>query len=1336
MRLALGPEAVPSAALRGNGASGEPLATAGLPPKPATPTVEELAALFPELEIRELIGRGGMGTVYLARQKSLDRLVALKIIRADAAADPGFAERFAREARALARLNHPNVVTVHDYGERQGANFLVMEYVQGANVRQMLKAGRLDPATALTIVPPICDALQYAHEEGIVHRDIKPENLLVDERGRVKIADFGLAKLLKRSPAEVTLTGDLQTLGTLHYMAPEQFDRPLEVDHRADIYALGVTLYEMLTGELPLGRYALPSHKSQVDARMDEVVLRAMEREPDLRYQSAYDVKSDVVAYSSSVAAVPAPQVVRRPEQANGLNEPEPTEEHQIPGISLTFVGMLVMFVHVVAFGMMTVSLRGPDAEVRYVSLALALFGLPIMLGGILCIRSRGYEFAVFGALTAMLPVSICFPLGLPIGIWTLLVLRKRAVREAFLRKSDDVHAHRERPGPGVVSSQTFASDRRKDSGLREPAPFADGGYSPSVAAVPAPNRFAPPSDRSASERTESREHVLPAIFLGSIAALTAVVHLCLAAAFFAMAAVGPEIFFLIGFLASLPAILGALLAYASRGYPMAILGCIAAMLPLGPLFPLLAPIGIWLLVVLLKPETRRAFGQSAPAPPARATQTETSHEHVLPSLLLAAVGVLGAIASVAVTWILVESDVGQPDWECFLPLGGLPFATAMIVGGILGATTRSIEMTWIAVFAAFLPFTVVFWIGLPISIWLAFVLQRPDVKATFAERVAERRRIRSSAAISADGNAGSFGAGWRDLPRPLQLTVHTGLALVYLFGLLSFFSFGGGSTRYQAGFGETVARREHLFAMGSPTPWLSLRDTPGAFEHELSFSWSLLLAAIGLAAFFGQRALVRLEGRPNESLLMHTAIWGFLLAFVMGLGATSVTLHRQIESAQGYGDVPASIVPLVLGVVTGAVVLIGSIVALIAAWLKKKANDPPKKPGSGDDKRPRLIGPFVLAGAGIAFAVVGGLGWMAIYQMLGKGDDDFSGPFAWRSASPSVTIASHRGPVRDVAVSRDGQFTISVGDDGRILWADARERDERRSHKVRDANGGGSVLRSIAIEPDGAHAYVGGETGTIVRLNLATNQAEELDLGSKGTVSGLAATGEGRTISFASGDTEFIVADPNTGEKLATAEIYHGETLFFGNLHDVASSPNGELTAVTSSNMVPDEDPRSLATSAEPCRLTVFDLKGRERLSWQFPDYADFAHAEIAFLDDRTLVAALPSGRLHFWTLQSDSPDETNWASHSIRMSHGRYTAAAASFDGKRLWLAHERQVVAVDVQTGEAVAFADLQIGERKGNYAATPIEALAATPDPLTVVVGCWDGTVQSVTCEPLE
>ena len=284
------------------------------------PTPEELGSVFSQLEVFEHLGSGGMGHVYKARQTHLDRLVALKILPPELAVDPRFAERFAREAKALARLNHPNIVQCFDFGRmsrektsnaedpaHEGANeyfYLLLEYVDGVNLRQAMASRELSAREALAIVPRLCDALHYAHENGVLHRDIKPENILIDQLGRVKIADFGLARFQKEDEKNPTLTLSGAQLGTAAYMAPEQVERPHDVDHRADIYSLGVVFYEMLTGELPIGRFSVPSEMSGVDPRLDSVVMRTLEKQRERRFQSADEVQTRV----ETIASTPTPE--------------------------------------------------------------------------------------------------------------------------------------------------------------------------------------------------------------------------------------------------------------------------------------------------------------------------------------------------------------------------------------------------------------------------------------------------------------------------------------------------------------------------------------------------------------------------------------------------------------------------------------------------------------------------------------------------------------------------------------------------------------------------------------------------------------------------------------------------------------------------------------------------------------------------------------------------------------------------------------------------------------------------------------------------------------------
>ena len=273
-------------------------------PKPSAafvpPTIDQLAKRFPTLEIIELIGAGGMGAVYKARQSGLDRFVALKILPEEFGNDVKFALRFTREARTLAKLSHPNIVSVFEFGNVEDTYYFLMEFVDGSTLRDLVKAGQLSPEHALSIVPHLCDALQYAHDQRVVHRDIKPENILISSQGAVKIADFGLSRIMGNETQQPMLTGTHQIMGTPRYMAPEQLESSRGVDHRADIYSLGVVFYEMLTGELPMGYFAAPSKKVEIDVRLDEVVLRTLEKEPQRRYQTASQIKSDVQSITST----------------------------------------------------------------------------------------------------------------------------------------------------------------------------------------------------------------------------------------------------------------------------------------------------------------------------------------------------------------------------------------------------------------------------------------------------------------------------------------------------------------------------------------------------------------------------------------------------------------------------------------------------------------------------------------------------------------------------------------------------------------------------------------------------------------------------------------------------------------------------------------------------------------------------------------------------------------------------------------------------------------------------------------------------------------------------
>lgn len=499
------------------------------------PTVEQLASIFPELDILELIGRGGMGAVYKAREKQLDRLVALKILPPEIGREPAFAQRFAREAQAMAKLGHSNIVTIYSFGSRPfavshrlqtGAGdgekpappesapvslyYFIMEYVDGLSLRQLLdaagvgadnKRAAMNPKEALAIVPQICDALQYAHDRGIVHRDIKPENILLNRAGQVKIADFGLVKLVgltaagaadqtvdagspgapgssRRSSAQpdVTQAGE-KVMGTPQYMAPEQIERPREVDHRADIYSLGVVFYQMLTGELPKGKFEPPSRKVLIDVRLDEVVLRALEREPARRYQQVSEVRTQVETIASGMAdsrgmAGPAmrPTAVSAVEKQDHGQDAHATHDRARQSVKAPAIGMIVvacgwggmMLVALLVMGLKVfgaISARqvghGLPLPVTNLDTAVIIMGIGalalvavnafVLISARKMMRLEGRGAAIAAAILLILQslglgggrlviiaLAVWGLAGLVFGIWALVVLCRRDIVEAF----------------------------------------------------------------------------------------------------------------------------------------------------------------------------------------------------------------------------------------------------------------------------------------------------------------------------------------------------------------------------------------------------------------------------------------------------------------------------------------------------------------------------------------------------------------------------------------------------------------------------------------------------------------------------------------------------------------------------------------------------------------------------------------------------------------------------------------------------------------------------------------------------------------------------------------
>jgi hypothetical protein len=314
------------------------------------PSVEQLQEMLPNYEVLEIVGQGGMGAVYKGRQKSLRRTVAIKILPMDASDDETrLAERFKNEAYTLAQMSHPGIVNVFDFGETsEGLLYFVMEFVDGTDVSQMIQAGgRLAQDQALRIISHICEALEYAHQNGVIHRDIKPANVLINRQGQVKVADFGLAKV-HDSALTHALTRSNTAMGTPDYVAPEVLTPGMAADHRADLYAVGVMLYQMLTGEVPRGMFKLPSQKvPEVDIRIDEIICKAMEQDREERYQTAGDVRRAV----EEIQTPPLAKADPRDSPALPLPVAEPPKARSKRGVYVAVAGAVLVVVGALLVG-------------------------------------------------------------------------------------------------------------------------------------------------------------------------------------------------------------------------------------------------------------------------------------------------------------------------------------------------------------------------------------------------------------------------------------------------------------------------------------------------------------------------------------------------------------------------------------------------------------------------------------------------------------------------------------------------------------------------------------------------------------------------------------------------------------------------------------------------------------------------------------------------------------------------------------------------------------------------------------------------------------------------
>lgn len=257
-----------------------------------TAQVDEQPSI-PGFEILGHIGKGGMGTVWAAKQSVLGRKVAIKVLAPRLATSPHFMHRFRREAQTLARLQHPGIVSIHDFIPDKNLCCIIMEYIDGperqgpVSVHHLIRRRQLTPDLTRRIILDVLDALNYAHGEQVVHRDVKPSNILLDHHRRIKVVDFGIAALHDDQQRQ-QLTHAGGPLGTLEYMAPEQTEDATDADHRADIYSVGIVLYEMLTGSRPRGAFRLPSHLIEgLDSGWDEVIRQALQPDREDRYQTA-----------------------------------------------------------------------------------------------------------------------------------------------------------------------------------------------------------------------------------------------------------------------------------------------------------------------------------------------------------------------------------------------------------------------------------------------------------------------------------------------------------------------------------------------------------------------------------------------------------------------------------------------------------------------------------------------------------------------------------------------------------------------------------------------------------------------------------------------------------------------------------------------------------------------------------------------------------------------------------------------------------------------------------------------------------------------------------------
>jgi serine/threonine protein kinase len=299
------------------------------------PSIEEMSAYLPQFRFEKLAACGGMGAVYKAYQDSLERRVGVKILPPKFSAEQGFADRFKIEARAMAKLNHTNIVGVYDFGITPGGHlYLVMEWIEGRSLHDLIHKTNLPLRKATNLAMQLCEALSFAHQHGIIHRDIKPANIMVNDADHVKVADFGLARPTNETEED-------NPMGTPDYAAPEIRGGSV-TDHRVDIFAAGVVLYEMLTGRVPETPRRPVTLYAKVSSRWDEIIAKAINPDPEKRYQDAGEFRAYINAAMKQESGVPQPDTLdHRPKGPPQKKAAAMTQKQQM-GLTFGFVGLVL----------------------------------------------------------------------------------------------------------------------------------------------------------------------------------------------------------------------------------------------------------------------------------------------------------------------------------------------------------------------------------------------------------------------------------------------------------------------------------------------------------------------------------------------------------------------------------------------------------------------------------------------------------------------------------------------------------------------------------------------------------------------------------------------------------------------------------------------------------------------------------------------------------------------------------------------------------------------------------------------------------------------------------